>query len=206
MKIKGSKINLSYNIWFYILSAALIICFWLWIFDYISQPSANEKLLITIIGNGFDDKTLSADLKKMLSEKSRDKIKSVTVENISYQSDYELTNALWARILDSNIIIVSEGYMLDNIGDSYFHPIDEKKYEEAFGKVKFYRENGTPYGIVLYDGQSNNKFSNYCHTENKCMLFLTYNSVNAGKLNENADKGSDFAVLTVEWLLSENGG
>lgn len=96
--------------------------------------------------------------------------------------------------------------MLDNIGDSYFHPIDEKKYEEAFGKVKFYRENGTPYGIVLYDGQSNNKFSNYCYTENKCLLFLTYNSINAGKLSENGDKGSNIAVLTVEWLLSENGG
>ena len=133
MKIKKLKINLSYNIWFYILSAALIICFWLWIFDHISQPSANEKLLITIIGNGFDDITLSADLKNMLSEKNGDKIKSVTVENIAYQSDYELTNALWARSLDSDIII-SEGYMLDNIGDSYFRPIDEKNMRKHSGR------------------------------------------------------------------------
>lgn len=73
MKIKRSKINLSYSVWFYILSAALIICFWLWIFDYISQPSANEKLLITIIGNGFDNKTLSYDLKKCFRKKAETK-------------------------------------------------------------------------------------------------------------------------------------
>lgn len=198
----GGKIisRLYGGILFYIVSAAVIICLWLWVFDNAAQPSANEKLLVTLIGAGFDDKTLSADLEKELREMTDGKINKITVEKLNFQSDYEMTNALWARSLDSDIIIVAEGYMLDGIGDSYFHPIDEERYRETFGEVRFYRENGIAYGIVLSVGERDNVFSRYCADEN-ARCFFTYNSVNAGSLNENGGE-SVTALETVKWLLS----
>lgn len=195
--------RLAYTWWVYVVSAVVVICFWLLIFNQILKPKDNEKLLITFIGPDFDNAGLEADLNKKLPEISSQKIKNITVESLFNEREDKMSELLYARSRDADIIIVRQDCVISGMGEYYFRPVDTDSYAEAFGDVQFYEEDGTPYGILLYDGENANNFSKYYGAESKCWLFLTYNSPNTGGLNGTGEISDDSALKTVQWLLSD---
>lgn len=201
MKSKRSSSNFYYTWWIYVLIAAAVIVFWLWIFDYLAEPAANEKLFISVVGNGVDDKTMNSDLKNELPNLTNQTIKEVSVESIVYESDYTLSNALWARSLDVDIIIITNTAMFNSIGKDYFPAIDEDRAKAIFGDVEFYKEDGVAYGMLIYDGKTENTFSKY-YSKEKCWVFFTVDGQNTGRLNGKGNAHDDAAIQTVKWLLS----
>lgn len=200
-----SKISsrLTYSWWVYVLSAAVFVVLWLWIFSAISQPAANEKIIISYVGSSLDEEALQSDLGEELHVLTAQNIESVTVETVISDNAYTLTNALWARSLDSDIIIIEHSSMFETIGSTFFLPLDSAAYTEVFGEVQFFKDaDGELYGILLTDGSGGNVFSRYYTGEEQCWLFFTSQGVNTGGLNGSGNTSDDAALKVAQWLFS----
>lgn len=198
------RVRLTYTWWIYLVVAILIIALWIFVFDRLAQPKPNEKLLVSVAANHIQTDNMEQDLKDRLPQLSAQNVKQVTVESIPFDSTYNLTNALFSRSLDADIIIVAHSAMFEGIGEGYFPPINETEYKKAFGEVEFFREkSGVAYGILLYDGQTANNFSKYYTGTDKCWLFISGECVNTAGLNGKGESGNDAAVQTIKWLLEK---
>ena len=190
-----SKTFFRYFYWLYILILILTISIWTTIFDNLGKNKPYEEINIIYFGSDLDAGKLKYDLEVLSSDFVQD-IKTVNIE-VRKTEDYFFYTLLSTKITTNDIILISEEYMNDYIGQSYFRTLINVNID-----AKYYEESSIRYGIVLCDEEvRENKFSEYYTGEEKVYLFLSPESVNLGMLYNNGKKENDAAIKVAEYLV-----
>ncbi len=123
----------------YLLWIVLSTLFWLWIFTIITDTSAEKKIVLYADAAAVADPGLSVELEKSMPEG----IKMIRARSFSYLMFNE------AASVDADIYIIREDDIEENIEN--FAPMDAAW---AVGKSGVYYENGTAFGIRVYDAET----------------------------------------------------
>ena len=193
--------HLWYSWWKYLLLILCVFLFWMTVFDMLAAPEKNEKIQITCVGDGFLCEELKAALEQQLPELTDQLIKSISVENPINGESEDYYSVLSTRAYGADLIIVEESAMTENIGQTYFLPLPAEALTEYIGSAAYYSEEGTPYGILLCDGSTGNRFSQFYTGTQRCYLFITHTSQNVAGIMGRGNGEDDAALQIIAYLL-----
>ena len=195
--------TLPYNWWKYLLVVISSVLVWGMVFSMLAAPKKNEKIQITYIGEHLFSEALETELYSVIGKLTEQNIKNINVENpINGQSVY-YQSILATRVYGADFIIIEESSLLETMGETYFSEIPIDKLEPYIEKLEYYCENGVPYGIVLYDGVTENYFSQYYTGTEKCYLFITHTTVNFADIVKSGNEADDAALRILEYFMEE---
>ena len=193
----------------YILIIVLPIILWTSIFDILAEPADSERFRIYFIGEGLNCEDLSAHIENQIPflTEQASRIREVSVSS-SIVPDETASSVAMARSYDYDLIIIPESFMSKNIGQANFNALDTQLVDELLSSVTYYTEpfyeEERSYGMVLFDGQQNNVFSEYYNGTETCYVFFSSHSVNLGQLNTTGNTEDDVALTVLDYLLSED--
>ena len=194
-----TKTFFRYFYWLYILILILTISIWTTIFDNLAKNKPYEEINIIYFGSDLAVDELKSDLEYFTSSFEQE-IKAVNIEVRKIEDSF-FTTLLTTKITVNDIVLISEEYMNDYIGASYFRTLINLNIE-----AKYYEESEIKYGIVVYDDEiKETKFSEYYSGDKSIYLFLSPNSVNLGMLYNNGEKENDAAIKVAEYLVGNYG-
>lgn len=197
------KRYLQYNWWKYLAIILLPIFLWCSVFDALAQPKKNETLHILYVGENLDTAALQQALRDALPEMTEQNIREVTVTQ-SVPNGISYFDFLTAQCISNDIILISQSYCQENTGQGAFARLPQALID-TFPDTAIYTETvedmTLSYGLVLFDGISENRFSAFCSGEEPCYLFPCPNSVNFGTKNGRGEADDDAAIKAIEYLL-----
>ena len=196
--------TLTYSWWKYLLVITLSTFVWQMVFGMMESPDKNEKIRITYIGENLSCEDMETELYRVVDERTDQKIKNITVENPVNGGSTYYHSLLATRVYGSDFIIIEESSLLETMGETYFSEIPSAKLEQYIEDVEYYCENGVPYGLLLYDGTTENQFSRYYTGTEKCYLFITHTTVNFADVVENGNATDDAALRILEYFMEEH--
>lgn len=193
------KIHFQYNWLKYLAIAAAAVIIWLSLFSIIAAPKATEKLYIAFAGNNFDYTLLQSELNKNSESICGKKLKEISVVTAENGTTV-FHQQLFAFSQSADFVIIEDDDMPEDIGKTYFAPLNEEDITKRFGETELYKENGQIYAFKIEGGN----FSNYYSGNKPCWVFLTVTSENLSLLNGKGNKEDDSAIKVLEYLLGDN--
>lgn len=190
--------------WKYLPVILLPIFIWCSLFEAATKPAANEQVNILFVGEQLDCAQLQEVLMAALPECTSQAIRSVTVSQITLpETGY--ASLLTARCFDYDILIFTERYMPENIGQDVFVRLTDPLLAQFPGESPY--TEVIPEGDILTYGlwvSPGARFVNfYTGTEN-CCLFISPYSVNFDTLNETGTAGQNAALKCAQYLLESS--
>lgn len=180
------KNHLIYYWWAYLIALIVAVCVWIYAFNAVLEPSDDAKINIAFVGKDFDKDTFSDNLLSSLKTGEKNGIKKVNVTVVSEEDKYNLSQLIWARSIDCDLMIFTESFMFNGIGDNYFTEIESNKEG-----LTFYEEDGKKFAIAVWEGTQSNNFKECYSGNEKCYLFFT---VNGQKKHGDLER-------VLEWML-----
>ena len=194
---------MQYNWWKYCLVVVFSAIVWMVVFDMIAAPEKNEKIKISFIGDDFSHEELEETLCTILPELTEQSIKSISVESPVNGQSNDYYSVLATRAHGADIMIFEESALPETVGETYFDPLSTEKLENYVAVDAYYCEDGVAYGILLWDGEGKNRFSQFYSGDERCYLFLTHTTVNAADVVSNGSAEDDAALQIIKYLLGE---
>lgn len=201
--MKRRSAHLQYNWWKYCLVVVFSAIVWMVVFDMIAAPEKNEKIKISFIGDDFSHEELEETLCTILPELTEQSIKSISVESPVNGQSNDYYSVLATRAHGADIMIFEESALPETVGETYFDPLSTEKLENYVAVDAYYCEDGVAYGILLWDGEGKNRFSQFYSGDERCYLFLTHTTVNAADVVSNGSAEDDAALQIIKYLLGE---
>ena len=201
--MKKPTAHLQYSWWKYLLVAMLSITIWCIVFDALSAPKKNQQIRITCIGDDFACSQLQTALEQELPKKTSQRIRKIAVESPINGESTDYFTVMTTRAHGADLIIAAESAMTEIFGQSYFKPLPVEKLPESLQGLSYYTENGEVYGILLYDGTTQNRFSQFYSGSERCYVFITHKSENAAGILGVGNETDDAALRCIEYLLEE---
>ena len=201
--MNGRSAHLQYNWWRYGLVVMFAVILWTVVFDMLAAPEKNEKIRITFVGDDFSHEALEKELYTVLPKLTDQPIKSISVESPVNKQSSDYYSVLATRVYGADFIIIQESSLPETVAETYFQPLATEKLEKYVDVDTYYCENGIAYGILLYDGEGENRFSQFYSGDETCYLFLTHTTVNAGDVVQSGNAEDDAALQIIKYFLEE---
>lgn len=183
--------HLQYSWWKYLLLVVVTVCVWCGVFSSLAKPAANTRVGVLYLGEKLDVQMLQQELQTTLLPELSGAIRAITVEAAVFP-DEMFEQLLLAKTYEYDLILISESYMRENIGQEYFLRLST---EQLPGGYIYYCEmagqSEKPYGILLPN------------EEEVCYAFISPLSVNVYPLNDQSKEGDRGALEVLEYLLNE---
>lgn len=197
------KRHLQYNWFKYLAVIILPILFWNSVFDVLAKPKQNEQLRILYVGDLLDAPSLQADVQDAIPQLTEQTIREVTVTQ-AVPNGMSYFDFLTAQCFHYDILILSQSWCRENTGQGAFVQLPQAILD-AFPNTPVYTETveQTPlaYGLTIYDGTVQNRFSMYYHGNKNCYLFFSPESVNLAAKNGKGIVEDDAALKVAQYLL-----
>lgn len=193
--------HLQYDWWKYVAVLLIPLVFWCSVFSALKKPKANERLHILFLGDELYVEAMEQDLTAYLQENSSQELKSVQVMTAEY-SDENYASQLMAATYSYDIIIISEKQMKDTVGQDCFSVLPEDlQWKEMYLYQETVNDKTLPFGVVLFDGEMENSFSQYYSGTQKCYAFISPQTENLYPLNTKSREGDTAAAIAWLWLM-----
>lgn len=200
------KHHLQFNWWKYLLAFLLPILLWTGVFQSMATPGPTQRLNVLYVGQGLDAVALQQQLSAQLPTRTSQPIRSLTVDTASLDGN-AYHSILSARSITYDMIIIEESSLVKNTGQSVFTRLTQELLAQFPNAVPYTEEiedgSTLTFGLVVYDGTGNNRFSACYQGDQRCLLFISPYSENFNALNENGVTGNDAALKAVQYLLEE---
>jgi|GEM_PF-4646455 len=205
--------HIQYSGWKYFVVLLASILFWTTVFSALAHPKAHEKVSISCFVDELEIGLINERLNAEKESITAQKLKVISVENFP-SGDPMLGVLLATRKITSDILIVSENVLALNpsgsaqVDPKTFIPFSREKLEELLeGKVEnldFYYVEGYAVGIYLNkeDGTSG-RFGDFYKGNERCVAFLSNESVNLGSLYDIGDPSNRAALDVLVYLLTK---
>ena len=199
------KRHFQYNWWKYLLILILPVIIWTSVFDILAQPKRSEQVRILFVGEGLDTQALQQDIADQIPSLTEQQILEVTVAAAT-PAGLSYTEFLTAQCFNYDILILSESYLHNNVGQGVFSRLTDDLLA-AFPEVPVYTETvegvQLAFGFVLFSGTEQNPFS-ACYTRtDTCYLFISPESAHFETQNGNGIAEDDAALKAAQYLLEE---
>ena len=194
---------LQYSWWKYLLIALLSITVWSVVLDVLSAPEKNEKVRVTCVGDGFLCDEMETALWQKLPQVTEQRVEKIAVESPVNGQSADYFSVMATRAYGADFIIVEESALTEAFGQSYFLPLPVDELPDQLANREQYTENGTAYGLLLYDGTTPNVFSQFYSGNERCFIFITHTCVNVAGLMNVGNEQDDAALRLIEYLLEE---
>lgn len=196
MKIKK---HLATYFYYYIFAAIIIIVFWMWLFNLVSRPTKEEKLLLFIAANTVEKTTLEKELEEYLGE-----LRKVEVDNFNPNHSGFSTVFQTRGLVGTDIVIVPEGLLVGDRIMSNFKILNLEVIKMYLGDIgDIFYHNDRAYGIKVYDCENKTgvllDYIDYSLEENYYLLF-NYESIHLGLMNTKSND-SDYALSALKYLF-----
>lgn len=194
------KQHLQYHWWKYLLAAILPLILWYSLFSLLLKPARNAQLRILFVGEGIHTQALEEDLAQALPSLSCQTLEEITVTQ-SLPSAVSYHEFLTARNFDYDILILTESYMRESIGQNFFSRLPQS-LSALFPDTARYTEviEGTDLAYALIPSEGA-RFGTFYTGSERCYLFFSPESVNLGPANKNGITADDAAVKAAQYLL-----
>lgn len=195
------KSHMQYNWWKYLLVILAAVILWCTVFHALAQPEDNEKLNVLFVGEGLDAEKMEQTITTMLPQLTDQSVRQVkiTQTRLEGREAYEI---LQMRTYEYDIVIISQSYLQENMGNALFSKAMTEQMQAHFAGLQFYSETQgermVPSGIVL---ESDSGFSAFYNGQETCYLFASPQSVNFNGLNGLGKAGDDCALRIMEYLV-----
>lgn len=198
--------HLQYHWWQYLVYTIVVIFLWCTVFQVLAQPANHEAIRILFVGEYWDTQALADEIHTHLQQTTAQPISAVEID-IEAQKTDQLLPILIAKQYYYDLIIVSEPWMQENIGQNAFGLPIPDQITEGHPAWDYYTElleqTAYPFAVALYKGTESNHFSAHYTGSENCYLFLSNQSVNCDQLNGQGQPGYDAAIKTLEYLLEK---
>lgn len=201
--MKKFATHLQYRWWQYLVCAVVIILFWCAVFQILAQPANYEAVRILFVGEYWDTQPLEKEIASYLTHATSQSISTVEIDIFADQTD-QLLPILMAKQYQYDLIIVSDPWMQENIGQNAFGtPIPDQIMQKNLS-VNYYTESYDqeeyPFAILLNEDVAN-RFSSFYNDSRRCYLFISSQSVNCDQATGHGQPGHDAAIKTIEFLV-----
>lgn len=197
---KGTKLLFG-NLWKYMLAAVAVIFIWSAVFESMTIIKDDERLAITIYNIDCDTEKLHKDLLQQVPELTEQELKAVYVEAYDhYHKQTYADNILSAQIAQADLVIMPES-LLKEIDVAYHFP----SLPEALITENTYQVEGISYGILIGGEGIENRFTDYCKTDEPYYLLISSTTVNLGGVNNRGEPGDDAALQVLRYMMEVNG-
>ena len=196
------KNHLQFHWWKYIALALLPIFLWTGVFRSLAQPKPNQRVNILFIGENLDTAGICRELEEALPTLTDQEILHISVDREHIQKD-QLYNTLTVRCFDYDLIILENKYMQKNMGQNIFVRLLPELAEQlpyALPYQETAEDSVLTFGFVLYDGSTENHFSQHYSGTESCYVFVSPESVNFNTLNEKGIPGQDAALRILQYM------
>lgn len=136
------------HIWAYVFCILIAFLSWSWVFSYLTEIKAEEKVSVFIGSNGT-----SFTKVEQLNAGRPEYLKRVEVNVYSINSPSFDTALRVIGYRNSDIVILPEKYLSDEICREYFATISDT-YKEKFENLGYYSVAGRAYAIKIHDKQT----------------------------------------------------
>lgn len=201
--MKKFSAHLQYHWWQYLLCVLVVIFFWCSIFSILAQPASDESVRILFVGEYWDAQPLEEAIFDYLTHATAQSISTVEIDFLAEQTD-SLLPLLIAKQYRYDLIIISEPWMQDGIGQNAFGTPLPKQITQLFPSEHYYTEicNSETYSFAfLLDCTASSHFSLFYRSNTQCYLFVSSHSVNCDQATGFGEPGHDAALKTIEFLL-----
>ncbi len=199
------KAHLQYFWWKYLLVLVGIVFLWTSVFSTLAKPDDNEQVVVSHFGTDYDYAAMNNEILEKLPSITPQTLKTASFTTVASANDSMLSQLIQTRIYTSDIMILSEEMVSDDLLKFNFKQIPQNIIAEYFtdnlSDFEFYNVDGKPFGIILNPLSGKNNFSKYYTGTKKCIAVFSCESVNLAAMYGEGNPTDNAALCVMRYLL-----